>query len=103
VPQLQANFAFTRAYEAEQSGSEGGFPGPNLFLDVAVFKHGVPPWIISGPSNLWKPKKNSLSTSFIAVREIDKVSADVAHAAFRTGRELQHLLSYPGGRKTAVK
>jgi hypothetical protein len=99
VPQLQANFAFTRAYEAEQSGTKGGFPGPNLFLDVAVFKHGVPRWIISGLSNPWKPKKNSLATSFIAVTEIEKVPGDVAHAAFRTGRELLDVLSYSGGRK----
>jgi hypothetical protein len=97
VPQLQANFAFTRAYEAEQSGTKGGFLGPNLFLDVAVFKQGVPAWIRSGPSKPWRPKKASLSTSFIAINKIDNVPADLAHAALRTGRELLHLLSYPGG------
>jgi hypothetical protein len=98
VPQLQANFAFTRAYEAEQSGTTGGFPGPNLFLDVALFKRGVPPWITAGPLKLWRPKKASLSTSFIAVTEMGKVPTDVAHAAFRTGRELLSVLSYPGRR-----
>ena len=33
VPQLQANFAFTKAYIAEQSGSKGGLAGPRFFLD----------------------------------------------------------------------
>jgi hypothetical protein len=98
VPQLQANFAFTRAYEAEQAGTKGGFPGPNLFLDVAVFNQGVPAWIKSGPSKPWRPKKASLSTSFIAISEIDTVPSDVAHSTLRTGQELLRVLSYPGGR-----
>lgn len=36
IPQLQANFAFTKAYIAEQSGSSAGLVGPNLFLDDLV-------------------------------------------------------------------
>ncbi len=94
IPQLQANFAFTRAYEAEQSGSAGGFPGPNLFLDTAVFSEGVPIWIQADPCKPWTPKKASLATSFVALREIETVADDIAHPMFRTGSDLLALLSH---------
>lgn len=98
VPQLQANFAFTRAFEAEHAGTKAGLSGPNLYLDLAVFRSGVPPWILSGPTVPWRPKKTSLSTSFAAINEIHGVAPEVANEAFRTGRELLDLLRYPGGR-----
>lgn len=94
IPQLQANFAFTRAYEAEQAGSAAGFPGPNLFLDAAVFAAGVPEWISAGELIAWTPKKASLATSFIAVRGIDTVNDETAHTALRTGQQLLDLLSH---------
>lgn len=94
IPQLQANFAFTRAYEAEQSGTAGGFPGPNLFLDTAIFNDEVPHWIRSDPPFSWTPKKTSLATSFIALREIEPVPDDIAHAALRSGRQLLEILSH---------
>jgi hypothetical protein len=99
VPQLQANFAFTRAYEAESAGSKAGFPGPNLFLDEAVFANGVPPWMRTGPTVPWRPAKTSLSTSFVPLTEIDAVPVESARAAFRTGDQLRELLCYPGGRR----
>lgn len=92
VPQLQANFAFARAYEAEQAGSRAGLEGPNLFLDIALFRHGIPEWIRSGPSIAWVARRPSLSTSFVALREIAPVEDEEARAALRTGSELiQHL------------
>lgn len=99
VPQLQANFAFTRAYEAEQAGKDGGFPGPNLYLDTMVFNDGVPGWIKGGEPFPWRPKKRSLSTSFMTVNEIAAVNDETARASLRTGRELRALLSFPGGRR----
>ena len=99
VPQLQANFAFTRAYEAEQSGKAGGFPGPNLFLDTHIFRSGVPPWIRAEPPFVWRPARRSLSTSFIAVEAIAPGSNEEARDAMRNGMELRDLLSYPGGRR----
>lgn len=38
IPQLQANFAFTKAYRAEQAGSKAGLGGPNCFVDLSVFE-----------------------------------------------------------------
>lgn len=92
IPQLQANFAFSRAYEAEQAGSAAGFPGPNLYLDTAVFARDVPDWIIAGQPIAWTPKKASLATSFIAIRGIENVSDEVAHATIRSGQQLLELL-----------
>jgi hypothetical protein len=37
VPQLQANFAFSKAYVAESSGSKGGLRGANFFVDLTIF------------------------------------------------------------------
>lgn len=99
VPQLQANFAFTRAYEAEQSGKAGGFRGPDLFLDTHIFRNGIPPWICAEPPFAWRPAKRSLSTSFIAVKAISPGSDEDARNALRNGTELRDLLSYPGGRR----
>lgn len=95
IPQLQANFAFTRAYEAEQSGSAAGLPGPALYLDTTVFTHDVPHWIRSGPPIPWKPTKTSLATSFIALDEIEPVATAAAHAALRSGDELRSMLQEP--------
>lgn len=94
VPQLQANFAFARAYLAEQSGSRAGLAGAKLFLDMAVFADGVPDWIGHEAPIDWRPgKKESLATTFIALREIGKVSAEVAQSALRNGEALSAHLS----------
>lgn len=46
IPQLQANFAFTRAYVADVGGSRKGLSGPKMFVDVAMFDDNNPPsWI----------------------------------------------------------
>lgn len=45
VPQLQANFAFTKAYVAESSGSKGGLSGPNFYLDLTALARPLPSWI----------------------------------------------------------
>jgi hypothetical protein len=42
VPQLQANFAFTKAYVAEQSGTKGGLAGSRCFIDLSLFEQTLP-------------------------------------------------------------
>lgn len=44
-PLIQANFAFTRAYLADQSGSKAGIAGPNCYIDLQLFSDPPPPWI----------------------------------------------------------
>ena len=39
LPKLQENFAFSKAYTAERSGSKGNLPGPNLYVDLNIFKY----------------------------------------------------------------
>lgn len=43
--ELQANFAFTKAYLADEGGSEAGFPGPFCYIDLALFEKEHPSWI----------------------------------------------------------
>lgn len=38
VNALQANFAFTKSFLAEESGTKGGFPGNNIYIDLSVFE-----------------------------------------------------------------
>jgi len=93
VPTLQANFAFARAYLAETGGSKAGLPGPNLYLDAKVFRHGVPDWIEADPPVVWSPdKRPSLSTHFVAVHGFRLVDRAAEH--FRTGRELYDVLRH---------
>ena len=40
IPQLQANFAFTKCYIAEQSGAASGLKGPSCFIDSMLFDIG---------------------------------------------------------------
>ncbi len=37
VDELQANFAFTKAFLAEESGTRGGLPGNNIYIDMSIF------------------------------------------------------------------
>jgi len=42
VPDLQANFAFTKAYLADDRGSKGGFGGNNFYVDSSIFDTNIP-------------------------------------------------------------
>lgn len=64
IPQLQANFAFTKAYVAEQSGRTGGLGGANCFLDLAVFEHPLPTWLDIGPIVQWREERLNLQAEF---------------------------------------
>lgn len=70
VPQLQANFAFTKAYVAESSGSRGGLPGANFYVDLTIFEKITPDWIVLGPEITWADTRLALSASFAAVLDL---------------------------------
>ena len=70
VPQLQANFAFTKAYVAEASGSKGGLEGPNFYVDLILFRDGRPEWLDLGPSIEWSSPKLLLEARFAALLSI---------------------------------
>jgi hypothetical protein len=70
VPQLQANFAFTKAYVAESSGSARGLPGPNFYVDMSIFAQPVPDWIELGPMIEWSHERLGLRTMFAPIQNL---------------------------------
>ncbi|MDM9645558.1 hypothetical protein [Rhizobium sp. S163] len=69
VPQLQANFAFTKAYVAESAGSAGGLPGANFYVDMALFQ-GRPTWLHLGPEIEWSHPRLGLKATFSSLIDI---------------------------------
>lgn len=93
VPQLQANFAFSRAYLAEQGASEGKLEGSRFYLETSVFREGVPDWMLTGAPVHWKPASSKLSTlaaTFVEVQDVRKAAN--RENALRTGSELLPVL-----------
>jgi hypothetical protein len=70
VPHLEANFAFTKAYVAEQAGTKGKLPGPAFYVDMTIFGGARPQWIDLGPDIDWAHPKLNLHVVFAEVRGI---------------------------------
>jgi hypothetical protein len=70
IPELQANFAFTKAYVADQSGAEGGLSGPRCFVDLSLFGNTLPDWIQSDDPINWKHERLGLEINFVPVRAL---------------------------------
>ena len=89
VPQLQANFAFSRAYTAEQGASEGKLEGSRFYLETRVLRDGIPAWMTAGEPIHWKPPVlwlSALATDFVEVQAA--VWAVDREKAFRTGSDM---------------
>lgn len=69
IPELQANFAFSKAYIAESSGSKNGFKGNHLFIDKSIFEITLPEWIIAEEIFRWEYP--GLSSDFIQFKSIN--------------------------------
>lgn len=67
VPQLQANFAFSKAYVAERSGTKGGLGGANCFVDLTIFDTPTPAWIVRGDIVRWSNEQLSMRASFAPI------------------------------------
>lgn len=72
VPPLQANFAFTKAYLAESSGSKGGLGGPNFFVDLAIFGEEVPRWVVKGDTIAWSNDRLKMQGAFIPILDLPR-------------------------------
>lgn len=72
IPQLQANFAFTKAYIAEQSGSKGGLGGPRFFLDDLTLDFGKLENNDVGVTEVikWNAETYGLGATFLAVDRV---------------------------------
>lgn len=69
VPQLQANFAFTKAYAAEDSGKACGIEGSNLFVDSAIFDKDMPAWFKFDEEINWKHPKLNMDAKFFKMND----------------------------------
>ncbi|WP_386684149.1 hypothetical protein [Loktanella sp. R86503] len=94
VPQLQANFAFTKAYVAESSGSAGGLPGRSFYLDTALLSDPTCEWPSGGDGILWRDNVLGLDTVFRKVVNFPKVKHPEGGASeLRTGLEVAQFLA----------
>jgi hypothetical protein len=67
IPQLQANFAFSKAYVANSSGTKGGLAGANFFVDLALFDTPTPEWIVTRDPVKWSNQQLRMEASFAAI------------------------------------
>ncbi|MDP5307895.1 hypothetical protein [Paracoccus spongiarum] len=94
VPQLQANFAFTKAYVAESSGRSGGLPGPNFYLDTALLLDSTCAWPSGGSGIMWRDNTLGLDTEFRRVSNLPKIKHPEGGASeLRTGLEVAQFLA----------
>lgn len=96
VPQLQANFAFTKAYLAEQAGAKGGLAGPHCFVDMAFFSR-TSPAVTLGPRIAWCHPELAIDAEFariVALHDLKKAVRTILEV--RTGLEIGvHLTDDP--------
>ena len=94
VPQLQANFAFTKAYVAESSGAAGGFTGANFFLDTSLLKNPDSSWPVGDEMVDWHHPTLGLDSVF---KKIDRLPpdgfTDEASSKLKTGLEVAQSLA----------
>lgn len=73
VPELQANFAFSKAYIAEATGTKAGITGPAMYLDSSLVNSLYPNGLLLGDQVEWKYP--GLDTIFCKVLGADPVEA----------------------------
>ncbi|MDC7242092.1 MAG: hypothetical protein PQJ50_17190 [Spirochaetales bacterium] len=88
ISELQANFAFTRAYLAETGGSEKGFAGRNCFIDERILKN-TNILGIDLNSAIYFNERN-LNTNFHKINEFN--ICNLADNDFNNGYEICELL-----------
>ena len=94
VPQLQANFAFTKAYVAETSGKSGGLKGANFFLDLSLFHSPRSKRPVLDGAFRWRHETLGLETCFAKVEEIsDFTRSTDGVLKFRNGLEVAQALA----------
>jgi hypothetical protein len=95
VPQLQANFAFTKAYLAEQSGTKGGLPGAHCFVDMSMFSAPLP-FLTLGSTTAWKHPKLNIGATFAPILEMKDYHGGGPPPGIRNGLEVGiHLTDDP--------
>lgn len=75
TPELQHNYAMTKAYLADASGSKAGFIGPGMFVDMSMFNDAAPSWINFSKIIPWAAR--GMSAEFGHLNTIDQRKADI--------------------------
>jgi hypothetical protein len=65
---------FTKAYVAESSGTKGGLPGPNFYVDLVLFGNTRPQWLELGPNISWRYPKLKLEATFAVLQDVPKLA-----------------------------
>lgn len=95
LPEFQANFAFTRAYLADNDGSSAGLGGPRFFIDLALFQADPPAWLRLDQTVDWST--GGMSARFGVVSLIDrKLASSVKFAGVLDAIEVARRLSGQG-------
>ncbi|WP_291285171.1 hypothetical protein [Flavobacterium sp.] len=99
VPELQANFAFTKAYLVDSEGTKGGFGGPNCYIDLSIFKNPLPDFITFSEYVNWN--SNGLWGKF---GKLEKFESNKAHLnkdmGFLSGFEIaENITKSPNAEK----
>ncbi len=69
VPALQANFAFARAYLANEAGSGAQLGGPHCYVDLAILTEPPPAWITFSRRQAWSGR--GLKVTFGELHDVD--------------------------------
>jgi hypothetical protein len=70
VPQLQANFAFTKAYCADDSGGSAGLGGNRCYVDLCLFNDPHPSWITFSRKQSWS--MDGMETTFGELKDFKR-------------------------------
>jgi hypothetical protein len=92
VPELHANFAFTRAYLADRDGSRAGLAGPGCFIDCVLFDNPLPEWITFKRAVRWAVE--GMTTEFGELESLDrKLAGRLQYRGIRSALQVAPALS----------
>lgn len=94
IPQLQANFAFSKAFVAESSGTKGGLQGAKFFVDLAIFNSTTPSWVVAEKTVEWSDRRLHMNASFAPIVEFPSCKhASGGPLGIRDGLQIAQYLS----------
>jgi hypothetical protein len=74
TPELQHNYALTKAYLADSSGKKGGIGGARFFVDRNIFGESVPKWVTHDTPANWANR--GMQGVFLPISSIDIAAAN---------------------------
>ena len=91
IPQLQANFAFSKAFVADSSGTSGGLHGAKFVVDLTIFNATMPSWVVAEKTVEWSDESLHMSASFAPIIEFSRCKhASGGPLGIRDGLQIAH-------------